>query len=138
MNRPAFWSGVAAGWILCLSAAAEEPTAERLAEYQSNRPKSVVALQQFRDTVETPIRDSATGRGRASLTNLNPHINTWFLLSIQWESTGEVDSYHLESVFPDRQRLVLDSTFPTGLVIETEDERVRCDLWSNRYVRRAR
>ena len=82
MNRPAFWSVIAAGWILCLSAAAEEPTAERLAEYQSNRPKSVVALQQFRDTVETPIQDSATNRGLASLTNLNPHINTWFLLSI--------------------------------------------------------
>ena len=132
MNRPAFWSVIAAGWILCLSAAAEEPTAERLAEYQSNRPKSVVALQQFRDGVEIPIRDSATNGGIASLTNLNPHINTWYLLSIQWESAGDVDAYHLESVFPDRQRLVLDSTFPTGLEIETEGERVRCDLWSNR------
>ena len=106
MNRPVFWSVIAAGWILCLSAAAEEPTAERLSEYQRNQPKSVVALQRFRDTVETPIQDSAINPGVASLTNLNPHIHTWFLLSIEWESTGEVDLYHVESAFPDWQRIV--------------------------------
>ena len=68
----------------------------------------------------------------ASLTNLNPHINTWFVLSIEWGSTGDVDSYHLESGFPEGQRLALDSTFPSGMVIETEGESVRCDLWSDR------
>ncbi len=132
MKRPVFGAVIAAVWILCVSAAAEAPTPERLAEYRSNRPKSVVALQQFRTSLEIPILDSAANRGVASLTNLNPHINTWFLLSIEWKSTGDVDSYHLESLFPDRQRLVLDSAFPTGLVIETEDERLRCDLWSDR------
>jgi hypothetical protein len=132
VNRPAFWSVIAAGWILCLSAAAEEPTAEPLSEYQRSQPRNVVALQQFRTTTEISIQDSATNRGLVSLKNLNPHVNTWFLLSIAWESTGDVDSYHLENLFPDRQRLVLDSTFPSGLVIETEDESVRCDLWSDR------
>lgn len=132
MNKAVFWKVASAWSILCVSTAAEVPTPERLVEYQDNRPKSVLALQQFRTTIEVPIEDSAMNRGVASLTNLNPHIGTWFLLSVEWESTGYTDSYHLESVFPDWQRIVLDSTFPSGLVIETEGESVRCDLWSDR------
>ena len=132
MNRPPLLAVIALGSMLCVSAAAEAPRAERLSEYQRSQPKSVIALQQFRTTLETPIRDSAMNPGAASLTNLNPHINTWFLLSIEWESAGSVDSYHLENAFPDRQRVALDSAFPSGLVIETEDGPVRCDLWSNR------
>ena len=131
-NHLAFWSVIAALSIWCVSSPAEVPTPERIAEYESERPKSVVALQQFRTAFEVPIQGSATTRGVASLTNLNPHVNAWFLLSIEWQGAAGVESYHLENAFPGRHRIVLDAAFSSGLVIETEDRRVPCELWSDR------
>ncbi len=118
--------------VLCARASAEQPTEERRSEYERNQPKSVVALQQFRTTREIPIRDAQMNRGVASITNLNPHVNGWYLLSIGWDSAGDVDFYHLENRFPDRQRIALDPDFATGLTLVARGDAARCELWGDR------
>ena len=44
-------------------------------------PKTVVELQQFRETSSIPIKSDQGAVGMATLVNLNPTINAWYLLT---------------------------------------------------------
>jgi hypothetical protein len=99
-------------------------------EYNAERPKSIVELQQFRRTASMRIRDQDARQGVATLINLNPRINAWFLLRLDWADGQNGDTYHLENARPERQRIVLDAGHPDGIVIEAGDGRHPCDLWS--------
>jgi len=105
------------------------PVAERAAEYDANRSKTVIELQQFRE-----ITSLARGDGeavQASLIDLNPNIGTWYILQLRIEG-GETVSYHLES--QPGVRLGLDPAYATGLILERSDgvfkQSSPCDLWS--------
>lgn len=79
----------------------------------TDAPKTIVDLQ--------PFRRQSAGRG-ATLINLNPHVNAWFLLTV-----NDV-AWHLENQAPRAQQLVLDDK--SGFVIIEGGKRDACDLFS--------
>jgi len=104
--------------------------AAQAVEYDARRPKTVVELQRFR-TTESSAADDGDGRtGTATLINLNPTVNMWYLLELDW-SDGGSETYHLANARPDRYLLHLDPGVPHGLVTVTTSESSACDLWSS-------
>lgn len=110
--------------------AVPQPPRAQIDEYNAQVPKTVIELQQFRNTTSIPIQNKTGHRGLATLINMNPQINTWFLLRLQWDRNGESDTYHLENPRPASQEVLLDSGYPEGLVIISGEERYHCDFWS--------
>jgi hypothetical protein len=99
-------------------------------EYDARSPKTVIELQQFRITDSINIRKSSGQEGAATLINLNPSINTWFLLFLQWKDNVSPEAYHLENPLPRIQRLFLDPEYTEGIVVISGSELSRCALWS--------
>jgi hypothetical protein len=63
----------------------------------------------------------------ATLVNLNPTINAWYLLNVAWQGGSEF-SYHLENPEPRSRRLILDPEYPLGVEIVEGKARYPCDL----------
>ncbi|HTY49020.1 MAG TPA: hypothetical protein VMB48_04940 [Steroidobacteraceae bacterium] len=85
-----------AGVCLCMCSpgvAQDELSAQR-AQYDADVPKTILELQPFRTqvTVHLPDEPGVT----ASLTDLNPNIGAWYLLTLD-SGGGWRRSYHLES-----------------------------------------
>ena len=104
------------------------PTPERAAAYRAAVQKSILELQMFRQSGTVPVRDGAGQHGEATLTNLNPDINAWFLLTLAWGGT-DGSTYHLENPAPDTRRVDLT---PDGLLLSDGKGSERCGLWSGR------
>jgi len=94
----------------------------------SAAPESIVGLQPFLQSSSIEIKNAEGSRGLATLINLNPSINAWYLLLLDRGAAAE--SYHLENADPKRQRLVLDSRNPYGLAIRHGKESSVCELWA--------
>jgi len=103
------------------------PSRKQAAEYEAAVPKTVVELQQFRETSSIPIRSDQGAVGMATLVNLNPTINAWYLLNVAWQGGSEF-SYHLENPEPRSRRLILDPEYPLGVEIVEGKARYPCDL----------
>ena len=103
------------------------PTRNQAAEYEAAVPKTIVELQQFRQSSSGRI-SSDQGEGMATLVNLNPTINAWYLLKVVWQNGSEF-SYHLENPEPRSRRLILDSEYPLGIEIVEGKARYPCDLF---------
>jgi hypothetical protein len=68
-------------------------------QYEAQMPKTILELQLFRTEQRTELKDAGQS-GTATLTNLNPNIDAWVLLTLNW---GERQlQYHLDS--PDRRQ----------------------------------
>jgi hypothetical protein len=103
--------------------------ARQAAEYRAESPKTVLELQQFRLVDSTSATGGGGRVGTASLINLNPRINAWFVLTLDWGSRGRV-SYHLENPHPRTQTMDFgDQNFP-GVRITADGRAISCDLWS--------
>jgi hypothetical protein len=89
---------------------------------------TIVELQPDRQTSSLPIHGEGGEPGRATLINLNPKINVWYLLRLQWAG-GKDTSYHLENVNPRSQTLTLDGAHPQGLTLAGAQGREACALW---------
>lgn len=111
-----------------------QPDAETLAqqalEYDSRGPKSILELQKFRRVSMIDIQNDTGAQGTATLWNLNPSINAWYVLSLRWDTSDVDDWYHLANAHPERQDLGLTADFPFGITIEDTQNVVLCDLWS--------
>jgi hypothetical protein len=105
--------------------------ARQAAEYREERAKTIVELQQFRSSESIDAEGSGTVRGKATLVNLNPQINTWFLLTLEWGTPDEHSSYHLENPKPREQTIHLSAADPRGIQISSGDHSTTCDLWSD-------
>jgi hypothetical protein len=90
-------------------------------------PKTIVELQQFRQSSSIHIRSQAGRQGTATLIDLNPAIHAWYLFKVEWEGAPEV-AYHLENAKARTRTLVLDEKYPSGLVIVEGKTRSPCDL----------
>ena len=101
--------------------------------YPSDIPTTIIELQPFRRTqrVEFSVRGAQgpDGAGEAMLTNLNPQINVWFLVTIRWTQSGKSEAYHLENPWPKTQRLSIDADHPSGIRILSDGREIACELW---------
>ena len=61
------------------------PPQNQLEEYNAEAPKTILELQQFRQTTSIPIQSQEGREGTATLVNLNPAINVWYLLKVTWK-----------------------------------------------------
>jgi hypothetical protein len=103
------------------------PLPDQAAQYAAEVPKTIMDLQPFRRRQATAI-DGAAGRpGHATLIELNPFINAWMLLTLDWDGDGGRTSYHLQNPDPRGQRIRLT---PDGLLMTTDDRELACLLWS--------
>lgn len=90
---------------------------------------TIVDLQQFRETSSNSIRSDNGRQGTATLVDLNPTINAWYLLKVRWQS-GSESSYHLENSQPHSQVLVLNPKYQSGIEIVEGNSRHACNLFS--------
>lgn len=104
--------------------------ATQATEYQEDAPKTILQLQQFRQSSAIHIRTGEGRQGEAILVNLNPTVNTWYVLTVAGSETPEA-SYHLENPAPASQRLALDESFPSGIVIVEGGKRYPCNLFGD-------
>lgn len=108
----------------------ELPLQAQIDEYQAPGVKSILELQQFRTTTSIMVRNNTGKEGTATLINLNPHINAWFLLTLQWNGTRKPEMYHLDNRDPSHQHVLLDPQYLSGLIIAEGGANTGCDLWS--------
>ncbi len=97
----------------------------------SGQSATIVDLQPFRQTQTIRIQSSAQREGAATLTNLNPGINVWYLLEVSWKGAAPARAYHLENPAPLDQTLRLDQQHPSGVVVARGSTRYACDLFSS-------
>ena len=88
---------------ICPAAAADDAAdsatllAHQADEYRAETAKTIIELQQFRRSEHAAAEGRGGRRGAATLTNLNPRINAWFLLTIDWEQPTQREIYHREN-----------------------------------------
>ncbi len=99
-------------------------------------PKTIVDLQQFRQSNSIRAVTKGGTEGRATLVNLNPGVNAWFLLTLTWKNAEAV--YHLENPAGKNRSILLDKNYPSGLVIVEGDSRISCGLFDSDALDRAR
>jgi hypothetical protein len=122
---------------LVLAGGAEKPPAvgrtglaeTQAKEYEAEVAKSILELQQFRRSSSIRISSKAGAQGVATLVNLNPAINVWYVLTVAWNNGAVPLSYHLENVNPRESNILLDEKRPTGLLIASGKGRYFCDLF---------
>lgn len=109
----------------------DAPTlALQAAEYLRNENRNILGLQQFRRIDSGPIADGQGREGVARLINLNPRVNFWYVLELDWDGAEAPLRYHLSNSRPQGAELALAADFPGGIVLETASDRRPCDLWS--------
>jgi hypothetical protein len=97
-------------------------------QYQVDAPKTIIELQPFRQ-IQVAEFEMAGDWGTATLVNLNPRINAWFLLTLWWPGIEKPVSYHLENPLPKTQTLALGEIHPYGIRISADGREVDCELW---------
>ncbi len=97
-------------------------------EYRADVPKTILELQPFRRTANAEFQ-IAGDWGSATLVNLNPGINAWFLLTLWWPGAAHPSSYHLENPLPNTQTLTLSESRPDGIRLSLDGRDMDCDLW---------
>jgi hypothetical protein len=112
-------------------ARAAEDAKAQWAEYTAVQPKTIVELQPFRQTSSMQFTAPDGVPSSATLINLNPQINAWFLLTVHRADEGRDSAYHLENSDP-AQRVALDESYALGLRIWTSAGPVDCPLWPGR------
>jgi hypothetical protein len=90
--------------------------------------KTIIDLQPFREITSIRIKEAGGPEGRATLINLNPHINAWYLLQLNGRAGGSPEAYQLENADPLNQTLLLDQAQPEGLVITSRKGESVCQL----------
>lgn len=100
---------------------------EQAAQYAADVPKTILELQPFRQSHSMAIEGQDARQGNATLIELNPYINTWLVLTLDWGGAHGRASYHLQN--PDRreQRIGLA---PNGLAVTAAGRHFACPLWT--------
>jgi hypothetical protein len=72
---------------LAAAAVDSETAAVQWKDYQAQAPKTIVELQPFRSTERAEFQMPGD-RGTATLIDLNPRVNAWFLLTLRFGAGG--------------------------------------------------
>jgi hypothetical protein len=94
----------------------------------SDIPKTIIDLQPTRRSTSLAIEGPGGRRGTATLVELNPQVNAWFMLTLNWGERGESFAYHLENPRPREQDIRLSDAH--GLALSRGKDSVVCGLWS--------
>jgi hypothetical protein len=97
-------------------------------QHEAAAPKNIMDLQPFRQTSSSRIKSDKGIQGTATLVNLDPMVNTWYLLEVDWQD-GSKSSYHLENPKPHSQKLSLDAQHPFGIDILEGNAKGACNLF---------
>jgi hypothetical protein len=93
--------------------------------------KSILDLQPFRQVTSNKIKSNTGAAGTATLINLNPAVNAWYVMEVDWQG-GSKSDYHLENPQPLTEKIFLDPKYTSGIEISQGDTRSTCDLFSNK------
>ena len=115
----------------------EAPT-NQANQYDADVPKSIVELQQFRQTSSIRIKSRGGREGDATLINLNPTINAWFVLKVGWKDRSSELTFHLENPQPHIRKLFLEEQYPAGLIITEGKNRYFCNLFEGDTLEKAK
>ena len=96
----------------------------------TDRVKSILDLQPFRQMSSAAIKSNKGMQGMATLVNLNPAVNTWYVLEVDWQN-GSKSSYHLENAQPRSQKLSLSPKYPVGIEILEGNVHHPCNLFES-------
>src|SRR5208337_469708 len=107
-------------------------------EHDAEVPKTILELQQFRQTDSIHIESRQGRKGVATLINLNRAINAWYLLRIAWTDGASELAFHLENPEPHAKRLLLDEKYATGIVIAEGKNRYSCELFEGDALNQAK
>jgi len=101
------------------------------AQYEAQAPKTILELQPFRSETHTALMRADGTSGIATLTNLNPYVNSGYLLAIEWPA-GVVGSatYHLQNPYPLLQVLRLRASDEHTVTV-TNQQDLLCTLWAS-------
>ena len=100
-------------------------------QHEADGPKSILDLQPFRQVSSNRIKSVTGSQGTATLVNLNPAVNAWYLLQVDWQD-GSNRSYHLENPQPRSERVFLDPKNPSGIEISQGKAQYSCNLFESR------
>lgn len=94
---------------------------------------SIIDLQKQRsDTILDIVPGKDTSKaGFARLVNLNPQINTWFILDVTWPGESKSHRFHIENPDPENSIVYLDNSFTKGLKILVGTKHHNCELWAD-------
>jgi hypothetical protein len=106
------------------AAAASEPAAP---PESAASALTIVDLQPFRTQAALAVRRDDDAPGTATLVNLNPYVNSWFLLTLDWEAGGQSESFHLENARRDQQ-LTLAAGPRGSVLVDFGDRSAACRL----------
>ena len=98
---------------------------------QGHQAKSILDLQPFRQMSSSRIMSDAGIQGTVTLLNLNPAVNAWYVMEVDWQD-GSKSSYHLENPQPRTEKLFLDPKYPVGIEISEGNTRYPCNLFANK------
>lgn len=90
---------------------------------------NIVELQVARRSESVTVHDAAGRPGSLTLTQLNPGVNAWLLLTLAPPGGQSTTSYHLENADPAHQQVALDTGVPGEVRITSADGSRRCALW---------
>ena len=110
--------------------ATDQGPATEVPDHEAAMAKSIVDLQAFREVVSNRIESSTGLQGTATLVNLNPTINAWYLLTVRW-ADGSESAYDLENPRPRSQKLALNSNYLTGIELVENGTRRPCNLFAD-------
>src|SRR5262249_48351389 len=79
-----------------MSARQEELARQRM-QYDEDAPKSILELQPFRSETRVNLQRRNGVAGSATLINLSPETNSWYLLSLEWPAQYAHSTYHIEN-----------------------------------------
>jgi len=100
-------------------------------QHESDVAKSILDLQSFRQVSSNQIRSNSGIQGTATLVNLNPAVNVWYILVVDWQD-GSRSSYHLENPQPGSEKLLLDPKYPSGIALLQGNSRYACQLFESK------
>ena len=90
--------------------------------------KNIIGFQSYRQSSAIQIKDESGKEGTATLIQLNPSCNDWYVIQLSWQD-GVTGDYHLENNFPQSQKLLLDQRQPAGIMISQTGKQWLCQLW---------
>ena len=111
----------------------QSPVIKEVKEKKAPEKLSIIDIQPFSTRSTFELKGADTAKGKVELVNLNTNANRWYVLHVKWPKEEASRYFHLETLRPKTQRIVIDDDFKNGIVIVEGENRFSCKLWSKEY-----